>query len=178
MPAKRPAIPPETRLAVYRRDGWRCAYCARSLPVSQLTMDHVIPLSRGGHPIDRRNLVAACLSCNQQKGNRTPHEAKMSMVTAYPPPGWRDGQTKHPRRIVEAVYAERPRIVPLTDPVLYLAEPCRYCGVREGHGDECVMVQMLAPRNEGLLAPSREEYRRRLRHRDRRNRSAGRSRRR
>lgn len=124
MPTKRPAIPPRTRLDVYRRDGWSCRFCGEHLPVSRMTIDHLIPLSRGGHPTDRRNLVAACASCNQRKGNRTPYEARMVVLPMYAggpvPPGWRAGQSQHPRKIIPVVAsfgAPLSRVVALTDPV-------------------------------------------------------------
>jgi 5-methylcytosine-specific restriction endonuclease McrA len=51
----------------------RCVYCARPLDLSVATLDHVIPLAKGGthHP---GNLVAACTSCNRLKGDLMPHE--------------------------------------------------------------------------------------------------------
>lgn len=60
---------PVTRRGVLRRDAYRCAYCGRLAA----TVDHVQPRSRGG--IDSwENLVAACVKCNNVKGNRTPQE--------------------------------------------------------------------------------------------------------
>ncbi|GAA4439432.1 HNH endonuclease [Phytohabitans houttuyneae] len=49
--------------AVYR---FRCAYCRRRLP---LTIDHVVPLSKGG-PHTASNVVPACQRCNSRKGDR------------------------------------------------------------------------------------------------------------
>jgi len=49
----------------------RCAYCGRQM--QRLTMDHVIPLSKGGHHV-AGNIVPACRSCNSRKGNRLPAE--------------------------------------------------------------------------------------------------------
>jgi 5-methylcytosine-specific restriction endonuclease McrA len=49
---------------------YTCAYCGS---IHNLTVDHMIPLSRGGtHTFD--NLVCACRKCNEEKGNRTPQE--------------------------------------------------------------------------------------------------------
>lgn len=47
----------------------RCCYCYKELAVSEITRDHIIPLSKGGHHI-KENIVAACQSCNSSKGNR------------------------------------------------------------------------------------------------------------
>jgi len=70
-------VPPVSRRAVLRRDHYTCQYCGSS---KQLTLDHVLPKSRGGqHSWD--NVVAACESCNQAKGARTPAEARMTLRT-------------------------------------------------------------------------------------------------
>jgi len=68
-----------TRRNVLARDGNRCQYCARHLPTHQLSIDHVIPRSRGG-VTSWENVVCACLACNIKKGGRTPHEARMKLV--------------------------------------------------------------------------------------------------
>ena len=51
-----------------------------------LTVDHVIPRSRGGLS-EWDNIVAACAPCNRRKGNRTPHEARMHPASRPKPPG-------------------------------------------------------------------------------------------
>lgn len=63
------------RRGVFRRDKFECVYCGSS---SQLTLDHVLPKSRGGNN-DWLNLVTSCFKCNLKKGNKTPEEAKMKM---------------------------------------------------------------------------------------------------
>jgi CRISPR/Cas system Type II protein with McrA/HNH and RuvC-like nuclease domain len=65
------------RVRIYKRDNNECVYCGSS---KQLTLDHVIPKSRGGGN-DWNNLVTCCFSCNLRKGNKTPDEAKMVMRT-------------------------------------------------------------------------------------------------
>jgi 5-methylcytosine-specific restriction endonuclease McrA len=61
---------------VFWRDHNTCQYCAKSFSSEQLTVDHVIPKSRGGEK-SWTNLVAACKKCNQKKGCRTPQESGM-----------------------------------------------------------------------------------------------------
>ena len=68
-----------TRETLLERDGYRCQYCNRKFPPSELNMDHVIPRHRGGNT-SWENLVASCLSCNGRKGNRLPHEAGMRLM--------------------------------------------------------------------------------------------------
>ncbi|RUA16095.1 MAG: HNH endonuclease [Clostridia bacterium] len=69
---------PLTRRLVYARDRYTCQYCGERLHSSQLTLDHVLPKSRGGKKT-WENLVTACRRCNQRKGNRTPAEARMRL---------------------------------------------------------------------------------------------------
>jgi len=64
-----------TRKNVMRRDGSQCQYCGCR---DRLTIDHVRPKSRGGRDT-WENLVAACVPCNNTKGNKTPDEADMKL---------------------------------------------------------------------------------------------------
>lgn len=64
-----------SRKNILRRDRFRCQYCGSR---QKLTVDHVMPRSRGGRDT-WLNLVAACTSCNNKKGNRTPEEAHMPL---------------------------------------------------------------------------------------------------
>lgn len=65
-----------TRRNVMRRDHHRCQYCGST---DSLTIDHVLPRSRGGRDT-WENLVTACMTCNNRKGNRTPDEAGMPLA--------------------------------------------------------------------------------------------------
>ncbi len=67
---------PLTRRNVLERDDQTCQYC--SYRGDGLTLDHVVPRSRGGGDT-WENLVAACVRCNVRKGNRTPDEASMPL---------------------------------------------------------------------------------------------------
>lgn len=64
-----------SRRNLFRRDHNRCQYCGAR---DRLTLDHVMPKSRGGRDT-WENLVAACVPCNNRKGNRTPEEARMPL---------------------------------------------------------------------------------------------------
>ena len=61
------------------RDKYLCAYCGFVFPHRSLTIDHVIPKSRGGRHV-WTNTVAACESCNHRKGDKTPEEANMHLL--------------------------------------------------------------------------------------------------
>ena len=64
------------RRNVIERDNYQCQYCEETFPVPELTMDHIIPKSRGGKNT-WENLTTACKKCNQKKKDRTPAESGM-----------------------------------------------------------------------------------------------------
>jgi 5-methylcytosine-specific restriction endonuclease McrA len=64
---------------------YTCQYCDQSFKFSDLTMDHVIPKSKGGDS-SWWNIVIACKKCNNKKGNRTPAEANMKLSCEPKPP--------------------------------------------------------------------------------------------
>ena len=64
-----------TRRAVFARDDWTCQYCGAR---SNLTVDHVIPRSKGGSS-NWENIVASCAPCNLRKGNALPRQAGMRL---------------------------------------------------------------------------------------------------
>jgi 5-methylcytosine-specific restriction endonuclease McrA len=67
------------RRNLFARDGHRCQYCGTTPPSQQLSLDHVIPRSRGGDT-SWENVVCCCLHCNTRKGGRTPQEARMKLL--------------------------------------------------------------------------------------------------
>jgi 5-methylcytosine-specific restriction endonuclease McrA len=64
-----------TRQNIFKRDNNECQYCGTR---RDLTLDHVIPSSKGG-PHSWTNLVTACKKCNAKKGDNTPEEANMPL---------------------------------------------------------------------------------------------------
>lgn len=69
------------RTRIYMRDKFRCQYCGDKKTASELTLDHILPRSRGGDN-SPMNVVTACVSCNNRKGSRTPSEARMPLLTS------------------------------------------------------------------------------------------------
>ncbi len=67
------------RRNIFARDENRCQYCGRRFPTSELSLDHVVPLSQGGGTT-WHNVVCACTRCNKRKGGRTPPQAAMKLV--------------------------------------------------------------------------------------------------
>jgi 5-methylcytosine-specific restriction endonuclease McrA len=71
---------PLSRRTVLARDLYTCQYCGGQPGRAELTVDHVLPRSRGG-VTSWENVVTACGSCNRHKGNRTPDEADMRLIS-------------------------------------------------------------------------------------------------
>ena len=67
------------RRNVFARDGNQCQYCGQHFPMSELSLDHVVPRSQGG-VTSWENIVCACVACNVRKGGRTPTEARMHLI--------------------------------------------------------------------------------------------------
>ena len=72
----RPVKSRVSRHKIYKRDNHECVYCGTK---QDLSIDHVIPRSRGGDN-SWGNLVSCCKKCNSKKGNRTPEEANMKFI--------------------------------------------------------------------------------------------------
>ncbi|MDY6992470.1 MAG: HNH endonuclease [Pseudomonadota bacterium] len=72
-------VPSVSRREILRRDKHTCQYCGAT---KQLTLDHVIPLSKGGKHT-WNNVVTACERCNNRKSDRTPQQA--GMILRIPP---------------------------------------------------------------------------------------------
>lgn len=72
-----------TRYEVFSRDKYTCQYCSKE--TKELTLDHVIPRSRGGEH-NWENVVSCCIPCNRHKAGRTPEEAGMRLICRPLPP--------------------------------------------------------------------------------------------
>jgi len=78
-----------SRLNIIYRDDMRCQYCGRRFKIDDLTVDHVVPVSRWEYVPDRNkplspnsweNQVTACRRCNTVKGNRLLHECGLKLI--------------------------------------------------------------------------------------------------
>ena len=83
------------------RDHYTCQYC--NTKTTDLTIDHVIPRSRGGTDV-WENVVASCQRCNVKKGDRTPKEASMHLL-------------KHPRAPLGHLYFEATKLATSSFPI-------------------------------------------------------------
>lgn len=74
-----------SRKALMRRDNYCCQYCGDTLTPSQVSIDHIIPKSKGGKTT-YLNCVISCKYCNMQKGDSSLHEVNMKLLNnpTYP----------------------------------------------------------------------------------------------
>jgi 5-methylcytosine-specific restriction endonuclease McrA len=77
---------PLSRRTVLARDHYTCQYCGAQPGKANLTVDHIVPRSKGGDTC-WENVTTACGPCNRRKGNRTPDEVGMPLQR----------QPRHPR---------------------------------------------------------------------------------
>jgi len=87
-------VPPRrvkfSRRNIFERDRFTCQYCNRRPARSELSIDHVVPRSRGGSTT-WSNVVLACTECNARKRDHFPHEAGMHLQRPPREPAWRPG---------------------------------------------------------------------------------------
>ena len=77
-----------SRRNVFLRDKFTCQYCAKTLPETQLNLDHVTPRDKGGLTT-WENIVTSCFRCNTRKANKLPHEVGMHPRSKPFAPRWR-----------------------------------------------------------------------------------------
>lgn len=87
-----------SRRNIFKRDHYACQYCGMQPGTDELTIDHVVPRSRGGAST-WENCVLACVSCNKRKADRTPDEAHMRLKHRPVRPDWRPLYAAHDVRI-------------------------------------------------------------------------------
>ncbi|MBI3012714.1 MAG: HNH endonuclease [Elusimicrobia bacterium] len=81
-----------TRRNIYDHYGYRCCYCGEKFQTSDLNLEHIIPVSRGGQST-WNNVVTSCIPCNIEKGDRLPQEAGMKLLIKPTRPRWKGAQS-------------------------------------------------------------------------------------
>ncbi len=76
-----------SRRQLYRRDHFTCQYCGARPGSPELSIDHIVPRSRGGKAT-WVNCVLACVRCNRRKADRTPQEAGLTLRSRPVEPRW------------------------------------------------------------------------------------------
>ncbi len=87
-----------SRRNVFKRDGYMCQDCGCKPGSEELTIDHILPRSRGGMS-SWLNCVLACIDCNTRKANRTPEQAGMPLRSTPSRPMWNPLYAPHGVRI-------------------------------------------------------------------------------
>lgn len=78
-----------SRMSIFRRDDYQCQYCGKKFRRPDLTVDHILPKSKGGSS-GWMNITTACKPCNWKKADRTPSEAGMKLLNPPRIPAWKD----------------------------------------------------------------------------------------
>lgn len=76
-----------TRKNLYRRDEFTCQYCYKKMPQGKLTIDHIIPRSKGGKST-WENCVLACIACNSKKGSKSLSQINFVLKKTPRKPTW------------------------------------------------------------------------------------------
>lgn len=109
-------VPPLNNQTLFRRDAYMCMYCGGRFPASQLSRDHIRPLSQGGHDT-WMNVVTACRRCNNAKAWKTPEQAGMQLIAVPFVPTYAEYIYLKGRRVLadqmEYLLAHFPRSSPL-----------------------------------------------------------------
>jgi len=120
--------PPLNNRTLFKRDAHLCLYCGEQFRYSELSRDHVQPLSRGGKDI-WQNVVTACRRCNHRKGGNTPEESGLQLLAVPFVPTHAEYIYLSGRRILsdqmEFLLAHFPRNSPLhrrVDPAIQFIE--------------------------------------------------------
>ena len=87
-----------SRRNLFKRDKFTCQYCGRRPGSEELTIDHVLPRSRGGETT-WSNCAVACVECNAQKADRTPEQAHMPLRHEPTQPKWKPVYASYGHRI-------------------------------------------------------------------------------
>jgi len=76
-----------SRQNIFLRDKHICQYCHVKFTEKKLTVDHLVPLSKGGRH-EWTNVVTACSRCNNRKGDKSPEKANLHLLNRPEKPRW------------------------------------------------------------------------------------------
>jgi len=109
-------IPPLNNQTLFKRDAHLCLYCGMRFSSSQLSRDHIRPLSQGGRDT-WTNVVTACRRCNNLKASKTPEQAGLQLLAVPFTPTYAEYIYLKGRRVLvdqmEYLLAHFPRTSPL-----------------------------------------------------------------
>ena len=118
--ARRKYVPPLNNPALFKRDALVCLYCGDRFRSSDLSRDHVTPISQGGRDV-WTNVVTSCKRCNNHKAGYTPEQAGMELLAVPFTPTHAEYIYLQGRRVLadqmEFLLAHFPRTSPLHERV-------------------------------------------------------------
>jgi hypothetical protein len=116
--------PPLTNMNLFRRDICTCSYCGKHFSESNLTRDHIVPVSKGGQDV-WGNVVAACKKCNGKKGNQMLEDTDFELLWVPYTPNRCEALVLQNRRILADQAQYIANFIPKHSRVpQYLAEQC------------------------------------------------------
>ena len=92
-----------TRKNILTRDKYRCQYCGTKVNSKKITIDHVIPKSKGGTHV-WNNVVACCQECNSRKGDKLLKNTSMKLLNKPKQPAFKD--------FIDGIHSEYQRLLP------------------------------------------------------------------
>jgi 5-methylcytosine-specific restriction endonuclease McrA len=87
-----------SRRNIFKRDHYTCQYCGSQPGSEELSIDHVVPRSRGGQS-SWENCVLACIACNKRKADRLPRQAGMKLRKLPERPAWKPMYARESRPV-------------------------------------------------------------------------------
>jgi 5-methylcytosine-specific restriction endonuclease McrA len=87
-----------SRRNIFKRDHYTCQYCGAQPGSEELSIDHVVPRSRGGQS-SWENCVLACIACNKRKADRLPRQTGMKLRKLPVRPTWKPMYARESVRI-------------------------------------------------------------------------------
>jgi hypothetical protein len=97
---KRKNLSKKVRFDVFKRDGFKCAYCGRATPAVVLEVDHIEPVADGGTN-EKENLITSCKDCNQGKGKTPLNKIPSPLVEHIDEIKEKEEQIAHYRKVIK-----------------------------------------------------------------------------
>lgn len=98
----------KARFDIFKRDGFRCAYCGQTPPAVTLEVDHIVPVVSGGDN-DETNLITACFDCNRGKGKEGLDQYPTRLIETMKEQQEKELQIAEYRKFIKSVHRRERR---------------------------------------------------------------------
>lgn len=115
-------ISKKIRFEVFKRDGFKCAYCGKTPPAVTLEVDHIDPKSNGGGD-NMENLITACFDCNRGKSDITLDKIPSTLAENFEIMREKESQLKAYRRLSKRIERREQQDVDDIDDIYSAAYP-------------------------------------------------------